>query len=201
MSNWLYANQVPTVKWRNAMTIPRKLSLTKVGQEMYIISEPVDELKLIARKAIVKTNVTVSKTTDLSGLIRQPVALPCRIDLRMAQLNNFSVTLSGKLNRKLVVGYDKESNQYYIDRTMAGKSDFNKEFAEKHFAPRIAESKDMSLSLIVDESSIELFADGGLSVMTSVFFPEKPYDKIEISVPGKVLFNNITYTSLKSIWH
>jgi len=201
MSNWLYANEVPTVKWRNAMTIPRNLSLQKIGQEMYVISEPADELKLIARKAVVKTNVTVSKTTDLSGLIRQDVSLPCRIDLRMAQLNNFSVILSGKLNRKLMVGYDKESNRYYIDRTMAGKSDFNKEFAEKHFAPRIAESKEMKLSIIVDESSIELFADGGLSVMTSVFFPEKPYDRIEISAPGKVVINQITYTPLKSIWH
>ncbi len=87
-----------------------------------------------------------------------------------------------------MVGYDKESNQYYIDRTMAGKSDFNKEFAEKHFAPRIAKNKQMTLSIIVDESSIQLFADGGLSVMTSVFFPEKPYDKMEISAPGESTF-------------
>ncbi|MGN6196756.1 MAG: glycoside hydrolase family 32 protein [Ginsengibacter sp.] len=201
MSNWLYANEVPTVKWRNAMTIPRELSLTKSGQEMYVVSEPISELKLLARKAVAKTNVTVSETTDLSALIRQPVSLPCRIDVSMAQLTNFSIILSGKLNRKLVVGYDKGSNQYYIDRTMAGRSDFNKEFAEKYFAPRIAQNSGMRLSIIVDESSIELFADGGLSVMTSVFFPERPYDKIEISAPGEVLFNNITYTSLKSIWH
>jgi fructan beta-fructosidase len=201
MSNWLYANEVPTVKWRNAMTIPRELSVTKIGQEMYVTSEPVDELKLIARKPVVKTNVVVSKTADLSELIRQAVALPCRLDLIMSDRNNFLIILSDKLNRKLMVGYDKESNQYYIDRTRAGKSDFNKEFVEKHYAPRIAENKEMRLSIIVDESSIELFADGGLSVMTSVFFPEKPYDKIEISAPGKILFNNITYTSLKSIWH
>jgi hypothetical protein len=36
--------------------------------------------------------------------------------------------------------------------------------------------------------------------MTAVFFPGKPYDKIEISVPEKVVFNNITYSGLKSIW-
>ena len=32
MSNWLYANLVPTVKWRNAMTIPRELKLVHAGQ-------------------------------------------------------------------------------------------------------------------------------------------------------------------------
>ena len=201
MSNWLYANQVPTVKWRNAMTIPRELHLTKVKNEMYVTSEPVEELKLIARKDFVKTNVTVSKSTDISRLMQQPVSLPCRINLSMAQGDNFSVILSNNLKEKLIVGYDKESNQFYIDRTMAGNSDFNKEFAEKHFAPRISESKEMTLSLIIDKSSIELFADGGLSVMTSIFFPEKPYDKIEISTSGKVLFNSISYTGFNSIWH
>ncbi|MDQ2863980.1 MAG: glycoside hydrolase family 32 protein, partial [Bacteroidota bacterium] len=200
MSNWIYANEVPTVKWRNAMTIPRELHLEKSGDEMFVTSEPVAELKLIAGKAVAKTNVSVSKNTDISGLIQQPVSLPCRIDLSMAHGDNFSIILSNNLEEKLVVGYDKESNQYYIDRTMAGKSDFSKEFAEKHFAPRITKNKEMRLSLIIDESSIELFADGGLSVMTSVFFPEKPYDKIELSAAGKVLFNNVTYTHLKSIW-
>ena len=29
----------------------------------------------------------------------------------------------------------------------------------------------------------------------------KPYDKIEINAPEKLLFNNITYTRLKSIWY
>ena len=200
MSNLLYANKVPTVKWRNAMTIPRELHLAKVKNEMYVTSEPVEELKLIAPKSIVKTNVTVSKSTDISKLIEQPVSLPCRINLSIAQSDNFSILLSNNLKEKLVVGYDKESNQFYIDRTMAGKSDFNKEFPEKHSAPRISENKEMTLSLIIDKSSLELFADGGLSVMTSIFFPEKPYNKIEISTSGKVLFNSISYKGFNSIW-
>lgn len=200
MSNWLYANQVPTVKWRNAMTIPRELHLAKVKNEMYVTSEPVEELKLIARKGVIKTNVTVSKNTDISRLMQQSVLLPCRINLSMPQGDNFSIILSNNLKEKLIVGYDKESNQFYIDRTRAGKSDFNKEFAEKHFAPRIAESKEMTLLLIIDKSSIELFADGGLSVMTSLFFPEKPFDKIEINSSAKVLFNSIGYKGFDSIW-
>ena len=41
MSNWLYANVVPTVKWRNAMTIPRELKLKHAGNNSYVVSEPV----------------------------------------------------------------------------------------------------------------------------------------------------------------
>ena len=200
MSNWMYANEVPTVKWRNAMTIPRELHLEKAGDELFVTSRPAAELKLISDKPVAKTEVVVAKSVDISRLMHQPVSLPCRIDLGMAQGDNFSIILSNNLKEKLVVGYDKELNQYYIDRTMAGKSNFNNEFAGKYFAPRITKNKDMKLSLIIDESSIEVFADNGLSVMTSVFFPEKKYDKIELSAPGKVLFSNVTYTRLRSIW-
>eukprot|EP01037_Dinobryon_pediforme_P007080 gene7080-7144_t len=44
MSNWQYANQVPTQKWRNAMTIPRELALKQVKREILIAAKPVDEL-------------------------------------------------------------------------------------------------------------------------------------------------------------
>ena len=38
----------------------------------------------------------------------------------------------------------------------------------------------MNISLILDESSAELFADDGLTVMTEIFFPETPYNQIHI---------------------
>ena len=50
MSNWLYANVVPTVKWRNAMTIPRELKLKHVDNDMFVTSEPVAELSKIELK-------------------------------------------------------------------------------------------------------------------------------------------------------
>jgi fructan beta-fructosidase len=40
MSNWQYANLVPTEKWRSAMTTPRDLSLQKINDKYYITSAP-----------------------------------------------------------------------------------------------------------------------------------------------------------------
>ena len=47
MSNWDYANKVPTEKWRSAMTVPRDLSLEKIGDKYYISSTPSPELKAL----------------------------------------------------------------------------------------------------------------------------------------------------------
>ncbi len=44
MSNWLYADKVPTIKWRSAMTLPRDLHVEKIGTEYYLQSTPINEL-------------------------------------------------------------------------------------------------------------------------------------------------------------
>ena len=44
MSNWDYAQVVPTKLWRSTMTIPRKLSLTKSGNIWKIKSWPTKEM-------------------------------------------------------------------------------------------------------------------------------------------------------------
>ena len=67
-------------------------------------------------------------------------------------------------------------------------------------APRLSNETKMHLSIILDETSIELFADDGLTVMTQVFFPIKPYNKIQIQTTEKVIFKRISFAGLKSIW-
>ena len=108
--------------------------------------------------------------------------------------------LSNDKEEKLIIGYDKKLNQYFIDRTLSGKVDFQKDFAAKHSAPRITDHKKINLSILLDESSVELFADDGLTVMTEIFFPEAPYNQIHIETNDEVLFKKIEYIGLKSIW-
>ena len=39
MSNWQYANVVPTKAWRSAMTVPRELTLKKVDNSEYMVGD------------------------------------------------------------------------------------------------------------------------------------------------------------------
>jgi fructan beta-fructosidase len=56
------------------------------------------------------------------------------------------------------------------------------------------------MSLIVDVSSVELFADDGLSVMTEIFFPSKQYNQISIQSSEGSTIKKLEYASLNSIW-
>jgi fructan beta-fructosidase len=199
MSNWLYADKVPTDPWRSAMTVPRELKLKHVGSDILLTSEPAKELDAIASKPVTVQNLEVASGIDLSEKTGA-LTLPCRLDMDMDKTADFSLVLSNDSGEELVIGYDKKQNRYFIDRTKAGKADFHKEFAARHTAPRFATADKMDMILIIDVSSVEMFADEGISVMTEIFFPAKPYNKIRIQSPEKVTIKNLAYSNLKSIW-
>lgn len=198
MSNWIYANKVPTETFRNAMTIARNLSLKHLNNDILIASKPVPELSFIYSKSVITENIKDIKKIDITE--KSTINFPCLINLKLNQPDDFVLTMSNEMNEELVIGYDKLQNQYFIDRSKSGKTDFQKDFGSKYVAPRFATNTKMTLSLLIDVSSIELFADDGLTVMTTIFFPSKPYNHIKIRADNNVLFKRIEYISLKSIW-
>lgn len=197
MSNWLYANEVPTIKWRNAMTIPRELKLVRVNNELYIASKPVTEFSAIQSKPFTVQNIVVKDSLDIAKKTGK-IKFPCRINLSLDHLNDFSLVLSNELGEELIIGFDKGQNQYFIDRTKSGETSFQRDFAAKHSAPRFAASNKINLSLIIDNSSVELFADDGLTVMTEIFFPGKPYNRIRIDATEKIVIKKLEYINIKN---
>lgn len=196
MSNWLYANVVPTETWRSAMTIPRELKLKHVGNDLFIASQPVKELSSLHSKSIVEKNFTVPNEGKLINK-KGKEKFPCRIDISLDEINDFSIVLTNDLKEELRFGFDKTANQYFIDRSKSGKTNFQKDFAGRHVAPRFVNNSKMKITCIIDVSSVELFADDGLTVMTEIFFPNKPYDQVRLESPSKTPIRRLEYISLK----
>jgi len=146
MSNWLYAERVPTETWRNAMTVPRELKLQHVGKDLLIASQPVKELANTQSKPIIVSDVKINKSIDVAGIAGK-IKFPCRLNLHFEEANNFSLTVSNDMGEQLIVGYDKKQNQYFIDRSKSGKTAFQKEFAARHVAPRFLDQTKINISL------------------------------------------------------
>jgi fructan beta-fructosidase len=198
MNNWQYANVVPTKGWRGAATIPRDLDITEVNGERYLVSKPVKELEAIQKVGYKKASLALKKEVDLSNQIKDANG-QFRLDMSLDASNDFHILLHNKLGQELMVGYDSQTRTYYIDRTKAGKSDFEAGFAKKHTAPRISTSKEIKLSLFADAASVELFADEGLSVMTDVFFPDENISSLKV-VSGKTkLLKDVRVATIQSI--
>jgi fructan beta-fructosidase len=185
MTNWQYAQAVPTEEWRGAMTIPRELSIRKVNGRYLLVSTPVTELNSLIANSSKFQNISVGHfdLTAKAGKLSGPALLKLSSDMA----KGFSIKLSNSINQQLIIGFDQSKNQFYIDRTGSGKVDFEKGFAGKHTSPRFVQSKSFDLTLIIDNASVELFADGGLSIMTETFFPGEDFSNI--SIQSNVKFN------------
>ena len=199
MSNWMYANQVPTESFRNAMTLPRELKIKHAGKDIFVSSLPISELSAISSMPVVAENIHVSKPYNIADKAGK-LKFPCRINLSTDVIKDFSMVVSNDGEEELVIGYKKQQNQYFIDRTKSGITAFNEGFAARHVAPRLTANAAMNLSLVIDNSSVELFADDGLTVMTEIFFPSKPYNQIRVQSNDGVVIKKLEYIHLKSIW-
>jgi fructan beta-fructosidase len=195
MNNWLYANKVPTTAWRGATTVPRELALTQVGNELYMTSNPIRELDRLDKQAVSLKNLTVKGETDLTDKLKAGTG-PFRLELATPNTADFAIVLANQQGNELVIGYDKTANSYFIDRTKSGKVDFDKTFPGRHTAPRLSTIPTMQLTLLVDRASVELFADGGLTAMTDVFFPDTPLNQLRIKSVKSVTVSNLIYTPL-----
>ncbi|MFC4213420.1 glycoside hydrolase family 32 protein [Pedobacter lithocola] len=194
MNNWQYADLVPTKEWRGATTLPRELGLTKVKDEFYLTSTPVKEM-LALIKPVGKTKIlSTEKNLNLSETVKSLKGC-FKLSLTFDASESFSINLSNNKGEKLIVGYDKLGN-YFIDRTKAGISNFEKGFARKHIAPRISKSKVGKITIVLDAASLELFADEGLTSMTDTFFPKSPLSKLEIIKGGKKPITEIAISSI-----
>jgi fructan beta-fructosidase len=196
MSNWQYAGQLPTEKWRNAMTIPRELSLKEVGGKILVASEPVKELSVIETKPRM---IRPEAGTDILAA-RANHSGRYLLKMSMDKLQDYTLTLSNDAGEKLVLGYNRPENHYFIDRSKSGNTAFNPAFSKVAYAPRLTAATVADLTLVVDDSSLELFADKGLTVMTTLFFPKTPFTHLVLTNDKGTVIKQITLTPLISIW-
>ena len=69
----------------------------------------------------------------------------------------------------------------------------------RHTAPRLSHDQRLVLDIVIDDASVELFGDKGLSVMTSIFFINEPFTDAQIESDA-LKIKTLTYTPLSAIW-
>lgn len=185
MSNWKYATRVPTEKWRSAMTIPRELKLLNLQDDWVVSSTPVPEFEVLDTKKYDIPEFVISGDLKLSEEIGFHAAT-LEMDMELQASHDFEIAFSNAVSDQVLIGYSKSDNKFYIDRSGSGDTSFHPEFAQLIEAPRFSDSEEMSLKLVVDVASVELFADDGTTVMTAIYFPEEVLDQISLRSEGPV---------------
>ena len=166
MSNWQYANEVPTMQYRSANSVPRDLGLFTFGDETYVSVTPSKEL-LALRSA------KVGKPTEACEIV---------MDIR-SQSKPTVITLSNDKNERVVMTYNPKNHTFSMDRTQSGMTDFSNMFKTVSIAPTYGTIT--QLRLFIDKCSIEAFDAAGKMAMTNLVFPTQPYNNLVVKGGAK----------------
>lgn len=178
MSNWQYANNVPTRQYRSANTLARDLTLYREGQELYLKSTPSSEVKKARGKKVSIPSFKVSEKHEMVNLFEEKQgAYEVEILIQNAGASKIAFCLLNDKGEKVSMYYDLNRKQFVMDRSESGTVDFSKDFPAVTVAPANVD-KELTLRLFVDRSSIEAFGEDGKFVMTNLVFPSQPYVKM-----------------------
>jgi len=198
MSNWDYAQQVPTTTWRSSTTIPRELKLVKKGNHYNLVSTPVKEINNYVSKTIKTKSKTGKGTLNLieNGKVDLTQTV-ISLDLKNLKQEDYAFTLSNANGESLSFGLNNKENYLFVDRSKAGKMDFSDKFAlpvSKAFLE--GSQKSAAFKIILDKTSIEIFYNNGEKVMTEIFFLNKPFTSLSITSKEKMEVNNVIIQEL-----
>ena len=184
MSNWQYANDVPTSQYRSPNSVPRDLSLFTVDGETYLQSAPSPEL-LALRDASKKRSFKVNGTRTIKEMIPgNDGAYEIELTIENQRADVIGFRLYNDKGEEVDMQYDMKENKFSMDRRKSGEVSFNENFPVLTWTAIEAGKDVLKLRLFVDKSSIEAFGDGGRFAMTNQVFPSEPYNHIDFYSKG-----------------
>ncbi len=201
MSNWDYANEVPTMQFRSANTLPRDLGLFKDADGEYYLS--------VRPSAEVETLRGEESTFPAANVGAEAISykLPAAndgiceivIDYSAKNCKDLEFTLSNEKGEKVVMKFDVEKCEFSMDRTASGLTNFSRKFPAVTTAPTHNKKAQGTLRIFIDRCSVEAFDGNGRFAMTNLVFPENPYTDLIVSAQGgRAKLNNVTIYSLNA---
>lgn len=179
MSNWDYANDVPSKIFRSSNTIARNLFLKNNGNHLVLASYPVKEIDLLRDKTNSFPDIQTNNKAAVEELIKNNAgSYEITFEIDPMKSENFGFCLKNNKNEKLSYHFNLKAGIVRLDRQKSGLTDFNDKFSLGMGAPMVTKNI-YKIRLLVDKASAELFINEGNITMTSLFFPTETMNRLE----------------------
>lgn len=202
MNDWTYGQTVPTSPWRSADTFPRRLALRTVDGRTRLVQQPVSEVKTLRKTATTVPATTVTDGTEPLGV--RGSALELRATLTAGTAERFGLDVRTGGAQRTRIGYDTATGEVYLDRTASGATDFDPAFASTERAPLALDGKPLRLHVLVDASSVEVYAEnasGEQVVLTDQIFPDPSSTGVDVFADnGTARLGRLKAWQLASVW-
>ena len=171
ISNWQYANVEPTVTWRGAQSVPRRLTLRRGPDGLRLVQAPVAELEALR---------TTPQPSAISGSAPLPPSAEILLEVKPGDWSETGVRLSNSAGEEVIVGIARTPLEVFVDRRKSRRTTFHAEYPGRHAGPVAWRNGTITLRILFDRSVLEVFANDGETVVTDRVFPTQPLDRLEL---------------------
>jgi levanase len=201
MNNWNYAGSTPTDPWRSAMTVPRELGLRSSSDGVRLVQQPVSALQDLRGDALLNAR-NMPVTNGSAPLPARGTAYELTATFNPGTASTVGVKVRTGNGQETRIGYDRSAGEVFVDRTTSGDVGFSPDFPGIHRAPiSLGANGEVTLKVLVDWSSVEIFAQDGSVAITDQIFPDASSDGLEaFATDGDAVLTSINVTPLRSAW-
>ena len=180
-SSWDYATRLPTHPWRGALTLARELGLRRGPDgELWLTQMPLRELESLRDR-----HTPLGLTPDSPATLTLPAGRALDLDLSLAPGTALTLRLTSAAGDELTLRADLGHGTLTLERPARGPLAEVAGFGGTHTAPLPPDGDGrLGLRLVLDTSSAEVFAGGGLLALSDLYFPAATPDTLHLSVDG-----------------
>lgn len=181
MSNWQYANQLPTKQFRSQNSLPRDLGLFKDKQGAYHLSViPSKETKVLYGAEL--TNTKTNLSTKATNIAIAPSNSIYTIQLQLNKQNTAHLVFANDKGDSITISYNAQNQELTFVRPQSNpvfSGDFAATCVAKVPMRKGDNAQKINLTIFQDNLSMEVFDSEGRTCMTNLVFPVSPYTHIK----------------------
>ncbi len=164
-----YARLLPTSPWRGAMSVPRELSLVRGRYGLQLRQWPVAELRDWHGDSVEVPAFALEGERSLLPAGFDGRALDIELRCGATEARRFGLRVREGAGEGTQVGWDGQRGCLFVDRARSGFLPADPHYAGRREAPMAAPP--WRLRVLVDHSSVEVFANDGETVITEQILP------------------------------
>ncbi|MCA0991950.1 GH32 C-terminal domain-containing protein [Guptibacillus hwajinpoensis] len=199
MNNWEYGQAIPTSIWRSKLTVPKELSLKSISDlGVRLVQNPVSELQSLRGEESYWTNeIVVPGENLLSDMKGDTLEIVAEFQTEQSTAKEFGFNVRVGRDEFTEVSYNITNATLSLDRSKSGDTSFSQSFAAKHEAIMMPSEGVVTLHLLVDRSSIEVFGNDGQVVFSDQIFPHLTSNQIELyAIDGEISMKSLAIYQL-----
>ena len=166
--------------WCGIMSIPRELFM----ENGRLCQRPVRELEAYLKEKAVYTDISVKEKQALSGIRGRMIELA--ITLKGTDYDSWTLSLAAGEKHDTTVTYDRKHKILTFDRTHSGVH-WNLVHSRSMYVT--GKEEELSLRILLDRYTVEIFADGGAEVFSALLYTEVESDGIFFESDGEALMD------------